>query len=203
MKLATSSSPARPRVLGPRAASFLPAMSSRRQSKASESCATCTSRQPSRSPTHARCGAKLPRPANACPRRRAENDIRSFQLRRLPGPSKWDLGVAEMYDRLKELRMTVFTAEPGLQLNLMVSRSQARPLAVGTTAHGAYGLANFGVPIAKVQALWEFADSPMFSPRERAALSFAPLLAARRARVTPSITPSSDHTFPIQRSAPS
>ena len=37
----------------------------------------------------------------------------------------------EMYDRLKELRMTVFTAEPGLQLNLMVSIA-ARPLAVGT-----------------------------------------------------------------------
>ena len=50
-----------------------------------------------------------------------------------------------MYDRLKELRMTVFTAEPGLQLNLMVFTIASQ--AAGCrhcTAHGAYGLANFG-----------------------------------------------------------
>ena len=87
-----------------------------------------------------------------------------------------------MYDRLKELRMTVFTAEPGLQLNLMVFTIASQ--AAGCrhcTAHGAYGLANFGVPIAKVQALWEFADSPMFSPRNALRCPLPPLLAARRA----------------------
>ena len=100
---------------------------------------------------------------------------------------KWDLGAwPEMYDRLKELRMTVFTAEPGIELNLMVFTIASQ--AAGCrhcTAHGAYGLTNFGVPIAKVQALWEFADSPMFSPRERAALSFAAAAGGTPRHVTP------------------
>lgn len=99
----------------------------------------------------------------------------------------WDLDAwPEMYDQLKALRLVIFGSDPGLHLNLMVFTvvSQASGCR-HCTAHGAYGLANFGVPIEKVQALWEFDTSPLFDDRERAALSFAVAAGVTPRDVTP------------------
>ena len=40
-------------------------------------------------------------------------------------------------------------------------------------SHGAFGLSRGGVPVEKIQALWEFEASQLFSDAERAALRFA------------------------------
>lgn len=87
----------------------------------------------------------------------------------------WDLDAwPEMYDQLKELRITIFSSEPGLVTNLMVFTVASQASGCRhCTAHGAYSLTNFGMPVEKVQALWEFETSDLFDDRERAALAFA------------------------------
>lgn len=84
----------------------------------------------------------------------------------------WDLGAwPEMYAKLKELQGMIFLSPPGIQLNLMVFTVSS--LAAGCRhcqAHGAYGLDKTGVALEKIQGLWQFETSDLFSERERAAL---------------------------------
>jgi len=86
----------------------------------------------------------------------------------------WDLGSwPEMYGKLKELQAMIFLSPPGRELNLMVFTVSS--LAAGCRhcqAHGAYGLDRAGLPIEKIQGLWDFESSDHFSDRERAALRF-------------------------------
>ncbi|MEM7337135.1 MAG: carboxymuconolactone decarboxylase family protein [Actinomycetota bacterium] len=88
---------------------------------------------------------------------------------------RWDLPAwPEMYDSLKQLQAIVFLAPPGIELNMMVFTVSS--LAAGCRhcqAHAAHGANRFGVPLEKVQALWDFEASPLFDDRERAALRFA------------------------------
>lgn len=88
---------------------------------------------------------------------------------------RWDLGAwPEMYGKLKELQALVFLSPPGIELNMMVFTISS--LASGCRhcqAHGAYGLDRRGVPLDKIQALWDFEKSELFDDRERAALRFA------------------------------
>ena len=85
---------------------------------------------------------------------------------------KWDLDTwPEMYGKLKELQGMIFMSPPGIQLNLMVFTVSS--LASGCRhcqAHGAFGLDKVGVPLEKIQALWSFEASDLFSEKERAAL---------------------------------
>ena len=86
----------------------------------------------------------------------------------------WDLGAwPEMYGKLKELQGMIFLSPPGIELNLMVFTVSS--LAAGCRhcqAHGAYGMDKLGVPLEKIQALWSFESSELFTERERAALRF-------------------------------
>lgn len=88
---------------------------------------------------------------------------------------RWDLDAwPEMYATLKELQAMVFTAPPGRELNMMVFTVAS--LSAGCRhcqAHGAYSLDRQDVDIDKIQALWDFESSPLFSDRERAALRLA------------------------------
>lgn len=87
----------------------------------------------------------------------------------------WDLDAwPEMYSKLKELQGLIFTSPPGLETNLMVFTVAS--LATGCRhcqAHGAFGLDRLGLDLAKIQALWSFETSDLFSERERAALRLA------------------------------
>lgn len=84
----------------------------------------------------------------------------------------WDLDAwPEMYNKLKELQAMIFLSEPGVHINLMVFTVAS--LAAGCRhcqAHGAFGLDKMGVPLNKIQALWSFEQSELFSDREKAAL---------------------------------
>ena len=84
----------------------------------------------------------------------------------------WDLDAwPEMYAKLKELQAMIFLSGPGIELNLMVFTVSS--LAAGCRhcqAHGAFGLDRIGVPLEKIQGLWQFETSELFSDRERAAL---------------------------------
>ncbi len=84
----------------------------------------------------------------------------------------WDLDAwPEMYGKLKELQGMIFLSPPGIELNLMVFTVAS--LAAGCRhcqAHGAFGLDRVGLQIEKIQALWDFENSPLFTARERAAL---------------------------------
>ncbi len=84
----------------------------------------------------------------------------------------WDLDAwPQMYGKLKELQAMIFFSEPGIEINLMTFTVAS--LAAGCRhcqAHGAYGLDKIGLPLEKIQALWDFQTSALFSPRERAAL---------------------------------
>jgi hypothetical protein len=84
----------------------------------------------------------------------------------------WDLDAwPQMYGKLKELQGMIFMSPPGFQINLMTFTVAS--LASGCRhcqAHGAYGLDKAGLPIEKIQALWDFEQSDLFSERERAAL---------------------------------
>ncbi len=85
----------------------------------------------------------------------------------------WDLGAwPEMYGKLKELQIMIFTAPPGIEINMMTFTISS--LASGCRhcqAHGAYGLDKIGVPVEKIRALWNFERSELFDPKERAALA--------------------------------
>jgi alkylhydroperoxidase family enzyme len=84
----------------------------------------------------------------------------------------WDLDAwPEMYGKLKELQGMIFTSPPGIEINLMTFTVAS--LAAGCShcqAHGAFGLDRVGLPLEKIQALWQFEDSDLFDDRERAAL---------------------------------
>lgn len=84
----------------------------------------------------------------------------------------WDLDAwPEMYAKLKELQGMIFLSPPGIELNMMTFTISS--LAAGCRhcqAHGAFGLDKIGLPLEKIQALWSFEDSGLFSERERAAL---------------------------------
>lgn len=88
--------------------------------------------------------------------------------------NQWDLSAwPEMYDKLKELQVMIFTSPPGLELNFMVFTISS--LAAGCRhcqAHASYGLERVGVPLEKIQAIWNFQSDSMFSDRERVALEF-------------------------------
>ena len=108
---------------------------------------------------------------------------------------RWDFDAwPEMYDKLKDLRALIFLSDPGLHLNLMVFTVTS--LSSGCrhcTAHGAYGLSGFDVPIEKIQALWEWETSELFDDRERAALDFAFAAGSTPRDVTP------DHHAALRR----
>ncbi len=99
----------------------------------------------------------------------------------------WDLNAwPEMYDKLKELQVMIFTSPPGIEINLMTFTISS--LASGCRhcqAHGAYGLDQVGIPLDKIQALWSFERSDLFSPRERAALSLGLAAGTTPNAVTP------------------
>lgn len=86
----------------------------------------------------------------------------------------WDLDAwPDMYNKLKELQAMIFLSPPGIELNLMTFTVSS--LAAGCRhcqAHGAFGLDKVGVPLEKIQALWSFETSDLFTERERAALRF-------------------------------
>ncbi len=88
---------------------------------------------------------------------------------------RWDLDAwPEMYGKLKELQVMIFTGAPGLELNFMVFTVAS--LAAGCRhcqAHGSYALHNFGASDEKIAALWDFESSDLFDDRDRAALRFA------------------------------
>lgn len=88
---------------------------------------------------------------------------------------RWDLDAwPEMYDKLKELQVMIFVAEPGLELNFMVfTMASLSAGCVHCQAHGAYGLDGLGVDLDKITAIWSFEQSDRFTDRERAALRFA------------------------------
>jgi alkylhydroperoxidase family enzyme len=85
----------------------------------------------------------------------------------------WDLDAwPEMYGKLKELQIMIFTSVPGIEINMMTFTIAS--LAAGCQhcqAHGAYGLDQIGLPLEKIQGLWSFEHSELFSAAERAALS--------------------------------
>ena len=86
----------------------------------------------------------------------------------------WDLGAwPEMFEKAKELLAMIFSGPPDIQTNRMVFTIAS--LTAGCRhcqAHGAYGLDKAGVELAKIQALWTFESSELFTDRERAALRF-------------------------------
>lgn len=88
--------------------------------------------------------------------------------------NKWDLpSWPEMYDKLKELQAIIFLSPPGFEMNFMVFTVSS--LAAGCRhcqAHASYGLDRAGVPIEKIQAIWNYDTSDLFDDRERAALDF-------------------------------
>ena len=88
---------------------------------------------------------------------------------------KWDLDAwPEMYGKLKDLQATIFFAEPGHELNMMVFTVASQASGCShCQAHGAYALDRLGLDLDKVKALWSFEDSDLYSDRERAALRFA------------------------------
>ncbi|MFT5441574.1 MAG: alkylhydroperoxidase family enzyme [Myxococcota bacterium] len=102
----------------------------------------------------------------------------------------WDLNAwPEMYAKLKELQLMIFLSEPGLQLNMMTfTISSVASGCRHCQAHGAFGLDKAGVSLEKIQALWTFEASDLFSDRERAALGLG--LAAG---VTPSAVSPAHH----------
>ena len=99
----------------------------------------------------------------------------------------WDLPAwPEMYDKLKEVQLAIFTSPPGLELNMMVFTMAS--LSAGCRhcqAHGAYFLDRLGVDLPKIQAIWAFETSALFDDRERAALRLALAAAAVPSAVTP------------------
>ncbi len=99
----------------------------------------------------------------------------------------WDLEAwPEMYGKLKELQLMIFLSPPGLELNLMVFTISS--LAAGCRhcqAHGAFGLDKAGLPLEKIQALWSFETSDLFSDRERAALQLGLAAGVSPSAVTP------------------
>lgn len=98
----------------------------------------------------------------------------------------WDLGAwPEMYGTLKQLQALIFLSPPGIDLNLLVFTMSS--LAAGCRhcqAHGAYGANRQGVPVEKIQAMWDFETSELFDDRERAALRFALAAGASPSAVT-------------------
>ncbi|MFT5531421.1 MAG: alkylhydroperoxidase family enzyme [Candidatus Poriferisodalaceae bacterium] len=79
----------------------------------------------------------------------------------------------------------VFLSGAGFELNMMAFTMLS--LSAGCRhcqAHGAYGLAKAGVPIEKIQGLWNFATSDLFDDRECAALSFAAAASTSPSAVT-------------------
>ena len=86
---------------------------------------------------------------------------------------QWDLDAwPEMYAKLKELQLMIFLNSPGIEINMMTFTISS--LAAGCRhcqAHGAFGLDKIGLPLEKIQALWSFESSDLFTPRERAALA--------------------------------
>ncbi len=99
----------------------------------------------------------------------------------------WDLDAwPEMYAKLKELQLMIFLSPPGLELNMMTFTISS--LAAGCRhcqAHGAFGLDKAGVPLEKIQALWSFESSDLFTDRERAALALGMAAGATPNDVTP------------------
>jgi len=98
----------------------------------------------------------------------------------------WDLEAwPEMYGKLKELQLMIFLSPPGLELNMMTFTISS--LAAGCRhcqAHGAFGLDKAGLAIEKIQALWSFETSDLFSDRERAALQLGLAAGAAPSAVT-------------------
>lgn len=86
----------------------------------------------------------------------------------------WDLDAwPEMYGKVEELMAVIFMSPPDIQTNTMVFTIAS--LTAGCRhcqAHGAYGLDKAGVDLAKIQGLWSFETSDLFSDRERSALRF-------------------------------
>lgn len=84
----------------------------------------------------------------------------------------WDLDAwPELYSKLGELHGVIFLSSPSIEINMMTFTVAS--LAAGCRhcqAHGAYGLDRIGLPIEKIQALWSFETSDLFTDRERAAL---------------------------------
>ena len=84
----------------------------------------------------------------------------------------WDLDAwPEMYGKLKELQAMIFMSPPGIEINMMTFTVAS--LAAGCShcqAHGAFALDKFGLSMDKIQALWSFETSDLFSDKERAAL---------------------------------
>ncbi|MEM7100104.1 MAG: hypothetical protein AAF541_17685, partial [Pseudomonadota bacterium] len=101
----------------------------------------------------------------------------------------WDLDAwPEMYSKLKELQTMIFLNPPGIELNLMVFTVSS--LAAGCRhcqAHGAFGMDKLGVSMEKIQALWSFESSQLFSERERAALRLGLAGGTTPSGVTPEI----------------
>ncbi len=99
----------------------------------------------------------------------------------------WDLEAwPEMYAKLKELQLMIFLSPPGLELNMMTFTISS--LAAGCRhcqAHGAFGLDKAGLPLEKIQALWSFEASNLFSDRERAALQLGLAAGVTPSAVTP------------------
>jgi alkylhydroperoxidase family enzyme len=99
----------------------------------------------------------------------------------------WDLSAwPEMYAKLKELQLMIFLSAPGLELNMMTFTISS--LASGCRhcqAHGAFGLDKAGLPLEKIQALWSFESSDLFSDRERAALQLGLAAGVSPSAVTP------------------
>ncbi len=99
----------------------------------------------------------------------------------------WDLDAwPEMYAKLKELQLMIFLSPPGLELNMMTFTISS--LAAGCRhcqAHGAFGLDKAGVPLEKIQALWNFESSDLFTNRERAALDLGIAAGVTPNAVTP------------------
>jgi alkylhydroperoxidase family enzyme len=88
---------------------------------------------------------------------------------------RWDLDAwPEMYGKLKELQATIFLSPPGFELNMMVFTVAS--LTTGCRhcqAHGGHFLDRAGVDLDRIQALWSFETSDLFTDAERAALRFA------------------------------
>ena len=108
----------------------------------------------------------------------------------------WDLDAwPEMYSKLKELQVMVFLSGAGFELNMMAFTMSSLSAGCGhCQAHGAYGLDKAGVPIEKIQGLWNFATSDLFDDRECAALSFA-----MAASTSPSAVTAEHHAAPTRR----
>ena len=81
------------------------------------------------------------------------------------------VGFTKFSSDLDPSELMIFLSEPGLQLNMMTfTISSVASGCRHCQAHGAFGLDKAGVPLEKIQGLWAFETSALFSDRERAAL---------------------------------